>query len=434
MKVIFIDTNIFLHFKNFIELNWLDICQSEFCKLAIAPIVIEELDKYKSSNDERGKRARSVLEKIEEKFETNNLTIRKNVNLCPLLNNPSKKTFETYGLDNEWQDNQLIASIIEYKKLNPEEDVYLCTDDIGPRLRSKQFDFKIIKMSKDYLLPLKETTLEKKIKSLTKENELLKSRMPRPLLVFSNQEDFIKIKVSAKENNKESFINEQIIKLKQELPYMKIPDKDEKYLNPLATLSSLNLIPEEDINTYNLKLDNYYKKYSKYLSKLFDHQQTQDLSIKLNLAITNTGNTPCEDADIFCHFPDGFELIESSEIEDPPKKPSPPSTPKSIFENISSPMIDIGSIMRGINHPISADVGNIKTNRPSIRKTNSYEVRFTKNYVKHLIVYPLDELLLIYKHYSDMRNFSIDYRIIAGNVPEPIVGKLNVILKDNKAS
>lgn len=427
MKVVFIDTNIFLHFKNFNEIDWLDISQSEACKLVIAPIVIDELDKYKSSNDERGKRARNALNKIEERVESNNLTIRKKVSLDVLIKSPSKSTFETSGLDLTKQDNQLIASIIEYKEIHPEEDVFLCTDDIGPRLRSKQFDIKIIKMPRTYLLPVKENALEKQIKALTKENALLKSRISKPLLLFYDQKEFIKIKVHEKEYNKEANINDQIIKLKKGLPHMKIPNKDEKYLNPMAVLSTLNLIPEEKINDYNSRLDAYYEKYANYLSSLFDYERKQDLSIKINFAITNTGNIPCEDADIYCHFPDGFEVIESSEFEDPPKKPSPPSTPKSIFEDIASPMIDFRPMLHGINPPIDSPILNIQTNRPIIRKTNTYEVRFQIKYVKHLIVYPLEELMIIYKQYSDMKNFSIDYSIIAGNVPDPIEGKLNVV-------
>jgi rRNA-processing protein FCF1 len=431
MKSIFIDTNIFLHFRNFIEIDWLNVCQSEACKIVIAPIVVDELDKYKSANDDRGKRARGALHKIEEMVETSNFDIRRNVSLVVLEKNPTKGTFTTYDLDSAIQDNHLLASIIEYKIRHTDEDVFLCTDDIGPRLRSKILDIKILKLPDTYFLPGKENELEKEIKTLNKEIALLKSRVPKPLLVFTNQKDFIKIIIPEKSLHKEDFCNQQLTKLKEELPYLKTPDKDEKYLNPLAllsSLSSLRFIPEEKITEYNSRLDDYYKKYYKYLLLLYDYEVKQNLSIKLNLAVTNTGNSPCEDVDVYCHFPDGFELIESNEFEDPPKKPAPPSTPKSPWEEMSSPMINLPPIFSGISPHVS-NIPSLHQNKPIIKKTNSYDVRFTRKYVKHLIVYPLEELLIIYQNHSDIKNFSIDYSIIAGNVPEPVDGKLNIIFE-----
>jgi len=94
MKIIFVDTNIFLHFKSFVDIDWLEICQSGECRLVISPIVIAELDKYKVGNDERGKRARKVLKKIEDCMETNAFEIRKNVELEIILERPKKNIFK----------------------------------------------------------------------------------------------------------------------------------------------------------------------------------------------------------------------------------------------------------------------------------------------------------------------------------------------------
>jgi rRNA-processing protein FCF1 len=427
MKKVFVDTNIFLHFRSFEEINWLEICQTESCILVISPIVIDELDKYKVSNDEKGKRARKVLKKIEDCIETNTFKIRNNVDLEVLVERPSKKIFITNNLNPEEQDNQLIACIIEYKIKRKENDIFLCTHDTGFKLRSKQYGIGIIKMPDTYLLPEKDTQIEKQIKALIKENELLKSRIPKPLVLFENEEDFIKIKVQRNELDKNTYVRDKMIAVKAKHPYMKLHDKDEKYLNPMMVVqSSLNTISDDQIMQYNSSLDSFYAKYMDHLSLLYKYEVKVNHCIKLKLFLTNVGNVPTEDADIFFHFPDGFELIEEDKFEDPPTEPSPPSTPKTFFENsaIRNSILNMKPYFPSQNStPLQ------KLNRPSIRKTNSYEVHFKRDSIKHGIKLPLDQLMAIYKNYSDMISFTIDYRILAGNVPKTIMGKLNIIFE-----
>lgn len=428
MSIIFVDTNIFLHFKNFTEIDWLEICHDVNCKVVIAPIVIDELDKLKISNDDKGKRARKVLLKFEECDENNQSEIRKNVDLEVILDRPKKITFNTNHLNPQEQDHQLMACIIEYKlreKSNTNE-IFLCSNDIGPRLRSKQFGIRVLKLPNEYLLPEKDNAIEKQLKTLLKENALLKSRIPQPILVFKNEKDFVKIKISENEINKEFFINLELIKLKNDYPYMEIDLNDEKYMNPIAPISIINTISQDQMNKYNSNLDEFYTDYASYLDSLYYYERKSNHSINIDLCITNRGNVPAEDVDIYCHFPDGFELIGEDDLEDPPEKPNPPSTPKTFFENFA----DISS---SINlRPFSHDLGTTiipKLNRPSIKKTSSYEVHLFRKYIKHGIVYSLDRLVAIYGQFSDMKSFAIDYRIIAGNIPETIEGKVNIIFE-----
>jgi rRNA-processing protein FCF1 len=427
MKIVFVDTNIFLHFRSFEEINWLKICQAESCLLVISPIVIDELDKLKVSNDERGKRARKVLKKIEECIETDSFKIRDNVDIDIILQRPDKKTFITNTLNPEEQDNQLIASIIEYKTNQKEANIFLCTYDTGFKLRSKQYGIEILKMPETYLLPEKDTGIEKQIKALIKENEILKSRIPKPLVLFENEENFIKIKMQQNDLDKNTFIKDKMSEVKAKYPYMKLHDNDEKYLNPMMIFqSSLITISDDQINEYNSSLDSFYAEYMDHLSLLYKYEVKVNHCIKIKLYLTNVGNVPTEDADIFFHFPDGFELIEEDKFEDPPTEPSPPSTPKTFFE---STVIRNSILNMRPYFPSQNSTPLPKLNRPSIRKTNSYEVHFKRESIKHGIKYPLDRLMAIYKNYSDMASFTIDYQIHAGNVPNPIMGKLNIIFE-----
>lgn len=191
MKYIFLDTNIFLHSKPLDNINWLKICQDEKCEIIIAPIVIYELDKSKVNNDNKGRRARNALHKIENCIDKNSFGIRKNVDLHVIDHKPQKNIFKNHGLNYEDHDDHLLASIIDFK-IQQKVDVYLCSYDVGPRIRSKQFGIKTIKIPDEYILPEEDRANEKKLKSLTQEITLLKSRIPRPQILFENGETFSK--------------------------------------------------------------------------------------------------------------------------------------------------------------------------------------------------------------------------------------------------
>ena len=419
MTIIFLDTNIFLHFTSFVEIDWLKICQDRECKIVIAPVVIDELDKYKVKNDDKGKRARKALKKIEECVDSNSFEISKNVELEVIPKRPQRSTFKVHQLDPEEQDNQLIASIIEYQSHIDEKNISLCSNDIGPRLRSKPFGINIIKLPESYLLPEKDDAVEKQLKGLLKENALLKSRIPKPLLQFENGKDYIEIQIVKNEIDKVTYVKNGMLDIKSRYTNMSFEDKSKSY-NPLATFASLSLITKEQIERYNMNLNEFYLNYEDYLQSMSEYEMKSSLSIKIELFLANEGNVPAEDVDIYCHFPDGFELIEEDEFEDPPEEPNPPSTPKTFYENIG-------------NFNFRPYIPNIgaqtmpKLNKPNIKKTNSYDVDFFRKSAKHYTIYPLDVLFAAYDKYSEMNNFHIDYKIVAGNVPEPVTGRLNII-------
>jgi len=420
MKTIFLDSNILLHFKIFVDIDWIKVCEDKKCRIILAPIVIEELDKIKIGNDDKSKRARKVLSKIEDLLENQQNMIRENVEFLVLMHRPDEKIFESNHLDYRKQDDHLIGSIIQYQEQNQDEQVFLCSFDIGPRLRSQQFGIKIIKIPNEYLLPFKETESEKQIKELIRENTLLKSRIPKPILIFENEKDFVKIRVNDEKIERNQFIQLKMDALKKDYPYLEY--KDNKTLSPFAPHAILNIISKDQIERYNSDIDAFYSSYISYLGDLYEYELKNHFSIRINMVLTNEGNTPAEEVDVNCHFPEGFDLIDEDDLEDPPDEPVPPSTPKSLLEGIGS--FNIRPFIPDIGRP---SIPNL--NKPTIRKTNSYDVHYYRKYVKHLTLYPLDTLIAFYNDYDSFKNFSIEYTIMAGNIQEPVTGKLNIVFE-----
>lgn len=422
MKYIFIDTNIFLHCQDFEKIDWLKEASTNCCKLIVSPIVINELDEKKIGNNRVSNKARNVLNRFEQLMENENVEIKNNVFFGVLPKKPSKNIYEENDLNFDEQDHRLIASIIEFRQNENIDDIELCTNDIGPRLSAKQFGIKSLKLNDKYLLPNQESEEEKRIKILEQENRALRIRIPELSLSFSNSKEFFNYQVHAIQKfNLTEFKSQKMNEIKAKHPHIEPIDP---FKNPQALLFQLNLsLTQDQINSYNKSLDEFYANYEKALIAIFDYDQRERLTYELNIALNNNGSCPADDIDIHLHFPDGFELFESTEIKRPNKLPDPPRKPKNRIDfDYSSAFISRPYIPSSLKN-----IGNINFNSPTIKKTNSYNVDYYRKNLKHGYVEELESLSIVFDSFTMIKNFAIEYEISAGNMPVKLNGQLNVI-------
>ncbi|MDP9048984.1 MAG: hypothetical protein M3N14_12675, partial [Bacteroidota bacterium] len=120
--------------------------------------------------------------------------------------------------------------------------------------------------------------------------------------------------------------------------------------------------------------------------------------------------------------------VEFAVVRDYPKQsepPTPPYRPKSELDFQPYSLDPLARIfMPGA--PTAMD-----PNEPSIRKTNTYQVKYSCKSLKHAMVNEFNSIILEYKSVSKMKSFKIDYIINAGNVPQVVEGTLNVVYKHN---
>lgn len=73
MIYLFLDTNIFLHYRRFDEIDWCkELKSKDDYRFVIAPIVIQELDSQKSTGKKISQRAKEALSKIEKMINNSN--------------------------------------------------------------------------------------------------------------------------------------------------------------------------------------------------------------------------------------------------------------------------------------------------------------------------------------------------------------------------
>lgn len=419
MKYIFLDTNIFLHFQNFEKIDWLSESFSKNCKLIIPPVVIDELDEKKIGTNKIGNRARNILNRFEQLSEMEEAKINENIEFEILLLKPSREIYESNHLNFDEKDHRLIASIIQFSQEYNINDILLCSNDIGPRLRAKMFSIKSLKLDSKYLIPNQVSEEEKKIIQLERENQILKTRIPKLDVLFLDENKFQKIKIPQRDfSNFENFKAEKLKEIKIENPYMET-------INPNGNLlSKLSALEPSRVNEYNDKLDEFYSEYENTLDKIFEYEKKDLLSFKIQFIIKNSGKRPADDIDLHLHFPDGFELIESSEKEEYPSLPSPPYKPKNAFDFGHSAF----PILTSFPHQFTPNT-SLNFNSPSIKKTNSYDVDFNRKNLKHGYSEQLEELTIIFDSVSSIKNFQIDFELSTANMPDKLVGKLNLLFE-----
>lgn len=158
-------------------------------------------------------------------------------------------------------------------------------------------------------------------------------------------------------SNFEDFKAQKLKEIKIENPYMETTNPYDNALSQLTTLDPSR------IRKYNNELDEFYSEYVNTLDKIFEYEKKEMLSFKIQFVIKNSGNSPADDIDLHLHFPDGLELIESSEKEEYASLPSPPYKPKHAFDLGHSAF----PILTPFHNPITPNT-SLNFNSPSIKK------------------------------------------------------------------
>lgn len=446
MTYLFLDTNIFLHYTFYADIPWEKIIGDDF-KLIIAPAVLSELDKHKRHpNAKIATRAKKILIRIEE--------IQASPESYPLacvLKRPKQETIDRNHLDQKEQDDVILASILDFIEEHEHTDavVKFITNDTGPRLRSGSLGITALKLPEEYLLTVEKSEERKQIEKLTKENISLKGRIPKLALCFNDKSIFLRRKMEEYREDLDLYVETRFKQMNNTLKPLVYEDPNKKKEKPTkmntnvsrmsimealdnvpSLVNSFNSLSLEQVNEYNEALEEYRKDYRAYLHEKCNYERLIKHSFPLEISLFNTGNTPAEDIDIWIHFPDGFELMNFKDFPNEPKPPRLPYRYKHRYDMGESKSI-FGSTVAHINKPTS--IPQIYPNEPSIRKTNSYEVKLHYRSLKHFQSHDLDTMIVTFASFDEIISFSIDYRLMVSNIPETVTGKLTVHLDKNSS-
>lgn len=443
---VYIDTNIFLHYQPFDQIDWLKIVKSDSVVLVIPPVTIRELNYYKDSQSRVyiKKRASEAIRRLTGLFDSSqNTKLGENISVIfedrdPLID------FAANHLSPIIQDDQLIANMIMDRQESPGDHLILITSDLGLTLSAKagRHGIDTKRLPENLRLPDEPDQSENKIKQLEQQVHELSTKVPKLSLSYEDGTKHAEFTLSKDIVISQSDIEQKITELKDKYPKRENSNSLDKpssletkfsSLELLKTQSVLGTISKDEINRYNKEVESYLTSYSAYLLQSIEYENIKRRSIHLNITLANDGTTPAEDIDVYIHFPDGFKLLEGQDLPPSPQSPPPPTPPMTELEKMSEFLneklvYDLPSLGRISNH-IAPSVPPPNVLGPNIKRTGSYDVHFHIQRVKHNMLIPFNPLFIIFDSFDAARSFTIEYEILAANLPDKVTGNLHVVIE-----
>lgn len=423
MKYLLLDTNIYLHYRDFEQINWSKIVDCYDFAILVPRMVIGEIDKHKDGPKSKLKnRARAVSSKFAEYFlETR---VQKKVNLID-IDYPSKELMSTNNLKFEINDDVIIGSALSFSN---KEDIIIISIDNTLLIKAKSYGFKYLRgIPDEYLISEEKTEEEKELERLKKEVESYKNRQPLPKLTFEDGKTELRFK-RPKLYDVRKVVENKMIYLKLEHPYETKEEKvlENKVTNPFLNVDFFNLVnnavnaknmifSQKHIDTYNKELDEYFED-SRIQIALNLRKENLDKQIQeLKFFIHNKGTSETGSMNIFLEFPENIKLYNSESYTlvnyKEPEKPrlGIAKTPKFSFmdynDTLCMKLWDLEKSLQSSNFSINA------------------------NSLIHNVICKLDINNSVYIDTEQCGNFSIKWCICSANCIEPSSGILNVIIE-----
>ncbi len=438
---VFLDTNIFLHYQPFDQINWAEVLGLPRVVLVATPIVVRELDEHKDQNrtPKIRDRAQAALRKIEQIALGETPTLLPDGIELEYAREPTVN-FQEYGLRVEINDDHLVASCLSYSHSEPGTNVALVSGDTGARLKARQHEITAISLPEKYELPSALDNSEKEKKKLQQRVQQLENRLPKLELAFANKGNHFSFTLLQPITTTEEEIQRWVTNIKskyrkRERPVAPKSEPSSGHL-PLTGLNKFQGLADnfnnfggpsaEEFTRYNKELDDFYEDYEMYLRECIVNNNLQRRTIRLDLCLFNNGTAPAEDIDVFLHFPDGFDLYDEDDKPQVPEAPNPPRPPMTQTEIMQDRLGLHNSSYRNLSPTYLPGKSNVSA--PEIKRSNSYEVSYEVQRLKQHINEPSDPLYVVFDSFESAASFKIDYRINAADLPEETTGSLHAVI------
>lgn len=433
--VVFLDTNVFLHYRRFSEIDWLALAKERPLTILFPPITLRELNAKKDGNSsvKIKRRAQSALSDIEALF-GNEIrgVVRENV-LAEFIPADPRIVFADHNLRPDIQDDWLIASVIERKASSGSERCVLVTSDLGLKLKCRGHQIEVLQLPPELKLPEEDDSEAKRIRQLEAENLTLKSAAPILNLSFAGGASVLKLEFKPAIAFDAEAAARKLVAEKSRLKFFPtIRREDLAEPGTIAAIMAKNLdlvagYSRDDIDRYNSSLQEYFDRHLEELEEQNLYDNILQRSHYIDLGVTNNGTTPAEEITVHLHFPDGFTLRFKDEFPERPEFPNPPSEPLSWSEKMQTSFQPIHMPDYSLPHVDLSAIGRPRESS-TIKRTNSFDVDFEFGKLKHGFTKELRGMVLTLEAPAKPISFQIDYEIHAANLPKPSLGKLHVVI------
>lgn len=412
---LFSDTNFFIHFEFFDQLNYSAIIGEPVTALVILPCVVRELEKLKTFNTDPHiyERAAQVIKALKS-ISREKGGVKDHTPLIMLDRDPTLD-FAELGLSKEIEDDWFIASVLNFQRQNSDAKCVIVSNDAGVELKALTRGLVSIDPENTVARRQRITAASKRERELAKENENLQTEI-----------ELLRAKQPALSLSFEGGITQLGVKVLFPLPFSQAELQEASdYLQStnrrigavMPNLFGSCGISSSEIAKYNSDQSAFIRKSLAFLENmhLADGGSRQSRVIDVSLYLSNSGTVPAEDNDIELYIPSGVIIhVELPKLALPPEPPENPLRRKNgesfdavqmlqTFRSASAPINDSG--------PTKSDGGAIQYWFRSLKHGNTSKLK------SFYIEIPLG---------SEDTRIQIPYTLASSNHPERQSGTLEI--------
>lgn len=263
------------------------------------------------------------------------------------------------------------------------------------------------------------STEEKELQKIKSELDTFKNRLPKPKITFEDGTTILKIKMPILRDFDEE--------IKGVLENEKLKNRPTSTILPQNYLTlTINQISipwsEEQAHKYNEELLEYFIEYEEYIRFIKQDEILNSYLKEISFNLSNEGNAPTGNMDIFISFPEDVKLYNSkSKIKKILEEPIKPQ--KNIFAASRE-------TIRMMKRPSIFGTYNPKYNYCwDLSKTIGREFKIHRPSLNLKLISNLNIENDLYVNTSECGSFCINWSIHDSALPNPVEGKLNIIIE-----
>lgn len=413
MKYLVLDTNVYLHYKDFEQVDWKSMVGDDVT-ICVPMVVLNEIDKHKDqSRGKIQKRAKKLSSRFSELFlqgEAAQIAVEE-------MDNPPSTAFNDTRFHKDINDDWIILSAIHASHDN--SSTVIISGDNGILLKAKHFALGFYKMPDNLLLSEELSEEEKEIMKLKEQLSKHEDRLPKPMVEFNNQTNRLVI-------DKPTFVD-----IAKELEAYKAQLK-EKYPYKSTSIDSyrgqgqaIRLSSKLDYSTiryrqeYNEELDDFFEKKVTIKQCELIKQLFEQRFVRIDFWLGNIGTSSLGDTMVFVTFPPDVLVYDKNSKKDyhleDPKEPRLKSndTQSHVFQ-----MYSFGKTYKDI------EIWDVD------KPIENHELKYPSNKLIHNLCEHLGSKEPVYIDIEQCGNFTIDWTVFDSELIEPVSGELHVIIQE----
>lgn len=417
MKYLVLDTNVYLHFKNFEQINWKSLFNDDVT-ICVPQRVLVEIDKHKDqSRGKIQKRAKVLSARFYEIF------LEGATPQVPVMDmdNPPTPTFDDPQYHKDISDDWIILSALHSMLSNT--DIIIVGYDNGILLKAKLHGLGFYKMPDSLLLAEEPSEEEKEIKRLSQQLAKYENRLPKPIVEFEYENTLLTI-------NKPQFVDvkKELETYETELRsthrYENVSDKpvDDFTLamQPLLSLTHSTLGQKQE---YNKALDDYFEKKLRLKEFQLGSILMDQRFMKLKFWLSNVGTSALGNTMVFINFPPDVAVYnQHSKVTVRCEDPKEPILKNNLTVYNTSLMNVINSDYKSTE---DVEIWDVR------KKIDQTEFKYQSAHLLHTMRHPLDGKDDLYIDIASCGNFNIEWTVIDSELIEPVKGRLHVVIKES---